>query len=111
MRDGRNLKRVGQLELRQAVLGVAIQQLFQNRAGLHPVLGQEGGLLLAEAGGALAAGPHGPLEGQVTEQIEGIGCGLLGDAPQLSEKNARSRRRASTSARRDGAAHAARSVS
>ena len=68
----------GQRELQFAVGGVFLEQVAQDFAGFGGVVGEERGLLLLDAVGALAAGEHGRVEGQMAEEVERVGVGLAG---------------------------------
>ncbi len=83
--EGRALEHVGQHELGVAVLGVFFEQPLQDGAGLGAVALEEVLAVLLEALRALAAGAQRRVEGQVAEQVEGVGFGLAGGLGQLVE--------------------------
>ena len=59
------------------MLGVFLQQLVQDGCASGPYCVKEILLLSAQRGRPLTAGAQRRIEGEVAEQIEGIGLGLL----------------------------------
>src|SRR6266508_2338169 len=86
--ERRHPQHVGQEELGVAVLGVLFQQLLEHLAGLRAVAIEEVLARLAKALRPLAPGAQRSVEGQVAEEIEGIGLGLAGDLAELGEVDA-----------------------
>ena len=87
--DRRHLQHVGQDELGVAVLGVLFEEFVQDRRGPRGRSGRRSPCCLAaQALGALAAGAQRGVEGEVAEQVEGVGLGLAGGLGQFVEVDA-----------------------
>ena len=83
--DRRHAQHVGQQELGVAVLGVLVEQLFEDGARLGAVAAPEVLALALECQRAFAARAQRGVEGQVAEQVEGVGLGLAGALGQFVE--------------------------
>ena len=83
-----DVEHVRQDELRIAVLGVLLQQLVQDLAGLGSIPGEEVLVRLSQTLRSLAAGAKRGVEGQVTEEVERVGLGLLGGLGEFREVDA-----------------------
>ena len=86
--NGPDFQHVGQRELQFAVAGVFLQQVVQNFAGFRREEFEEGNVLLLQAVGALAAGEHRRVEGQMAQKIERVGLRLARLRRDLREINA-----------------------
>lgn len=71
--DRRGLHGTGESKLALAMLGVLIQQVIEDAAGGGAVLIGEVGPVPSEMRGPLPARAQGALEGEVTDQVHGIG--------------------------------------
>jgi hypothetical protein len=87
-RDGRHFQNLGNRELRDAVLGILLQQFFQDTSRLGTELVEEVPLLRAEPVGTLPSRPKGRVEGDVAQQVEGVCLGLVRSRRQFVEVDA-----------------------
>ena len=78
----------GSVNCEFAVGGVFFQQVVQDFAGFRGEVVEESRLLLLHAVGALAAGEHGRVEGEMAEQVKRVGVGLARLQRHLLEINA-----------------------
>ena len=87
-RDRRNLQHVGQDELRDAVLARTCRAVRRGSAAPPGRSWSKKSFAPAAALRALAAGAQRRVEGEVAEQVERVGVGLLGRLGQLVEVDA-----------------------
>ena len=76
--EGRNLEHIWNCELGIPIHGVLFEQVIQNLTGLGAIAAEEIRSGLAEMLGPLPPGAQRGIEGEVTEEVERIGVGLLG---------------------------------
>ena len=90
----RDFQHIGERELEFAVNGIFFKQFIQNFAGFRAVIIEEGNVLPLKAVGALAAGEHRRVEGQMTQQVERVGVRLARLRGDLSRNQSRARQAA-----------------
>ena len=83
----RDFQNIGQRELQFAVAGIFFQQVVQDFAGFRREEFEKCNVLLLHAVGALAAGEHRRVEGQMTQQVERVGLGLARLGGHMLELN------------------------
>ena len=83
-----HLEHIGQDELGVAMLRVFFQQFFQNCTGFGTKAVEKVLPLALQPLGPLATGTQRGVEGEVTEQVEGVRLRLTGDLGQLFEIHA-----------------------
>ena len=83
-----NLEYVGQHELCVTIDRVLLQQVFQNLAGFRGVAAEEIRAGLTQVLCTLTAGAKRRVEGDVAEQVEGVGVRLLGGLGKVIEADA-----------------------
>ena len=83
--DRRNFQHVGNDELGGSVFGVLVEQFVEDLAGLGAKLIEEIRPFRPQALRPFAPCAEGSVERQVTDQVEGVGVGLVGGLGQMVE--------------------------